>query len=444
LVLDPRWLLLPLAAALACGNSRGVALDDSGGSTASSTGASTSSSSTGTSSSASTGTTSGTTTAGSSSTSSSGSSSSSSTTSSSTSGAPPVAIPLTGCVGLGYSVPVTIGSQSFALSVDTGSTDLAVAQSTCTDCGVSPEYAAPGGSCAGKTSSNYGAGALSGGSWNAQICSADVQVGAEQPPVTISVAGITDQKNFFYDYGCPGTANQGILGLGELGLDTIGTSPTDAYFPALVQQGVPDIVSLLLCSNKGLLWFGGYDPSYASGPPQYTPMSQFYSWAVDLKSIGYGTQDLGGGDSDSIVDTGTWGFYMWHAAYTALVAAVGADPAAATTFGAGTLDATFFSSNGCAAPLGGQTQAQIDAALPPLTLTLPAMSGGTFTLSLPATQSYLAAYPGNGPNQYCAGVADSSMTGNVTLIGGTVLQAYITILDEGAQRIGFAPQSYCP
>jgi hypothetical protein len=299
------------------------------------------------------------------------------------------------------------------------------------------------------TSSNYGSGSQSGGGWTAQICSADVQVGPEMPAVSMKLAGITAQSQFFISYDCPGTLNQGIIGLGPLDLDTIGTASTDAYFPALVQQaGVPDVVALLLCSTKGLLWFGGYDPTYASGPPQFTPMSASASWTIDLLGIGLGTQSLGGADPQSLVDTGTWGFYMASSAYAALVTAVANDPGATAIFGAGTLDATFFSTTyfggDCASPTAGQTQAEIDAALPPLTLTLPALDGGTFALSLPATQSYLAPLPVNGVVQYCSGVADSHPIGDVTILGNSVLQAYITILDEGGRQVGFAPQSFCP
>jgi hypothetical protein len=364
------------------------------------------------------------------------------------SGGGPVAVPLTGCVSIGYSAPVTIGGQTFALSLDTGSADLGVATSTCSDCEISPEYTAPDGSCSGTTSSDYGSGSLSGGSWSAGICTATVQVGAQEPAVAMKIAGITKQSQFFANYDCGGAYNQGILGLGPLDLDTIGSAKTDEYFPALVQQGVPDVLALLLCSNKGTLWFGGYDEAAASGPPQYTPMTMSSAWTVNLLSIGLGAQSLGGADGQSMIDTGTWGFYMPTAAYSALVSAVTADPGATTVFGAGKLSANFFANafdgSGCLAPVGGQSQAQIDAALPPMTLTLPGLSGDPFTLTLPATQSYLAPFSFFGATLYCPGIADNAVIGNVTILGGTVLQAYITILDEGKQQVGFAPQSSCP
>ena len=159
-----------------------------------------------------------------------------------------VAVPLTGCVLIGYSAPVTIGGQTFALSLDTGSADSsALPPAPAATATSRPSTPRPTGSCSGTTSSNYGSGSLSGGSWSAGICAATVQVGAQEPAVTMKIAGITKQSQFFADYDCGGAYNQGILGLGPLDLDTIGSAKTDEYFPALVQQGVPDVLALLLC-----------------------------------------------------------------------------------------------------------------------------------------------------------------------------------------------------
>ncbi len=327
----------------------------------------------------------------------------------------------------------------FELSIDTGSTDTAVALSTCTNCGVTPEYTPISGSCSNRTSSAYGK-----GSWNAEVCFATVSVGAELPDVGIDFGGITSQSQFFIPQDCAGNQAslfQGILGLGPIDLDTIGYSPNDAYFNELVQQGITDTLGVLLCSLGGELWFGGYDAQFASGPPQYTPMSASNFWAVNLSSIGYGTQNLGGGDSASVVDTGTWGFYMSPAAFNALVADIGSDTGTQTIFGQ--LGSSFFNGSSCAVPAGGQSQSQIDAALPPLTVTFPAVAGGSFTLSLPATQSYLMPVSSGGMTGYCFGAGDNSQVNGQTIIGAAALRTNITLFDEGGSQIGFVPQGYC-
>jgi hypothetical protein len=355
-----------------------------------------------------------------------------------------VTIPLTGCPFTAYSAPVTIGGQTFLLQIDTGSTDTGVALATCTNCGVSPpEYDPADGGCSGSTSVTYGS-----GSWQAEVCSASVEVGTELPAVTIDFAGITSQSGFFLDHDCNGNAvpslSQGILGLGPIDLDTLGTNSDDAYFNELVKQGITDTLAVLLCSTDGYLWFGGYDAQYASGSPQFTPMTSSAFWTVSLSSVGLGTASLGGADNQAIVDTGTWGFFMPSSAYAGLVSAISSDDGGAAVFGAGTLSQSFFNQGQCAVPSGGQTQAQIDAALPPMTLTFPRDAGTPITLSLPATESYLAPETTSaGTTYYCAGVADEGAESGLTILGDSVLRANITVFDEGNSQIGFVPQSYC-
>ncbi len=372
------------------------------------------------------------------------SSSSSSGFSSSASGGAFVTIDLTGCPFIGYNAPVTVGGQAFQMGIDTGSTDTGVALSTCTSCGVAPEYSPASGTCSGSTSAQYGS-----GSWDAEVCTATVSVGAELPDVSIYFAGITDQSQFFINTDCAGnpvatSLSEGILGLGPIDLDSIGMSTDDAYFNQLVQQGITDTLAVLLCSANGELWFGGYDSQFASGSPQYTPMNTSSGyWAVSLSSIGLGSTNLGGADPNSVVDTGTWGFYMPTAAFDALVNALSTDSGAASVFGSGAMSSTFFSEGECLSPNGGQTQSEIDAALQPLTLTFPTAAGGSFTLTLPATESYLIPVTSGGVTAYCAGVGDNAMLQGQTIIGDAALRANITIFDEGNTQVGFVPQSYC-
>ncbi len=289
-----------------------------------------------------------------------------------------------------------------------------------------------------------------GSGWDAEVCSATVEVGAEMPAVTIEFAGMTSQTSFFSGANCDGTQattslSEGILGLGPIDLDTIGTNNDDAYFNELVASGVTDTMAVLLCSTDGVMWFGGYDPSYASGSPQYTSMSDNQGWLVSLSSIGLGSTNLGGADSQSVVDTGTSLFYMPTSAFNSLVSALSTDSGATSVFGSGALSSSFFGSQSlnCISPTGGQTQSEIDAALPSMTLTFPGVSGGSFTLTMPATQSYLLPVTSGSSLQYCPGIQDEGAQSGQTIIGDTALRAYITIFDEGNQQVGFAPQSYC-
>jgi hypothetical protein len=325
---------------------------------------------------------------------------------------------------------------------------MGVALSTCSTCGVSPEYSPAGGTCSGTTASDFGS-----GSWKAEVCTASVQVGPEMPAVSMSFAGITSQKEFFIPQDCAGnnvtaSLSEGILGLGPLDLDTIGMTAGDAYFPELVTKGIADSMAVLLCSTNGFMWFGGYDPSYASGSPQYTALVPLSAnspyWEVDLSDVTLGSTDLGGAATGAVVDTGTFGFLMPTAAFDALTTDLSTNAGATSVFGAGKLSKNFFSQGDCATPTGAQTQAESDAALPPMILTFPNSSGvGSFQLTMPATQSYLLPVPSGGSVTYCGVVADNSLAGGLTILGASVLRANITVLDEGNGRVGFIPQTYC-
>jgi hypothetical protein len=362
-------------------------------------------------------------------------------------GGPYVTVPLTGCAFIGYQAEVKIaGSQTFLLSIDTGSTDTAVAASSCSDCGVSPVYMPSAGADTGmNTSTQYGS-----GSWNAEVYSDTVQVGGEVPAVRMDFAGITEQRQFFTNQTCDGSPSatsptQGILGLGPLTLDTIGMSNTDAYFNELVQvAGIPNVFAVQLCALNGNMWFGGYDPGYASGAPQYTPMVSSGYYAVTLSDVGLGGTSLGYSSSDygaAVVDTGTWGFLLPTGAFNALANDIASSSAVSTVFG-GQINANFFDTGNCATP-NGETEAQVNSMLPAMTITFPSTTGGSFTLSYPAARSYLVPITQGGQTQYCAGIGDASSVGT-TILGASALSAFITVFDAANGRVGFAPDPVCP
>jgi hypothetical protein len=354
------------------------------------------------------------------------------------------AITLTGCPLDSYFAPVTIAGQPFTLLLDTGSTDTAVALPTCANCGVSPTLTAPSGSCSTTPDQS-----MLG--WSGVVCSETMSVGGEVPDVTVNLVGINDSGSFFTNVDCTQQpiANgqpphyQGIFGLGPIALATIGHEANDAYFNELVANGVNNQFALLLCSVGGRMWFGGYDPQFANGPPQFTPLSMPMGWQIAVSSIGLGSMNLGAGDPKTIVDTGTQFYSMPTAAYQSLMNQ--ADPGFTAVFGANTLGSIFGGPNSCVVPMGGQTQAQIDAALPPMTMTLPSVGGGSFTLHFAATASYLvpATPAGGGALQYCLAIKDSAKTGGFSLLGGPLMRANITLFDFTNSTLGFVPQSFC-
>jgi hypothetical protein len=78
-----------------------------------------------------------------------------------------------------------------------------------------------------------------------------------------------------------------------------------------------------------------------------------------------------------------------------------------------------------------------------LELTFPSSPSTTFTVDLPATDSYLLEETDSGGNTYyCPGIADSG--GPPAIIGANAMHSLLTVFDRQNQRIGFAPGQGCP
>jgi hypothetical protein len=90
----------------------------------------------------------------------------------------------------------------------------------------------------------------------------------------------------------------------------------------------------------------------------------------------------------------------------------------------------------------GMTAAVVDAKLPHLKLTVPASSGGTFAIDLPASQSYLF---DDGDGSFCLALTSSGTNPSVdgSTIGDTLLAGMLTVIDVEHRQVGFAPQRGC-
>jgi hypothetical protein len=127
------------------------------------------------------------------------------------------------------------------------------------------------------------------------------------------------------------------------------------------------------------------------------------------------------------------------AAENAMLAAINGDTAFQHLFPSQTLAET--SASSCV-KASGVTATIVDATLPPLTVTLPLAGGGSFSLALAPSQSYL--YPAGG-GQFCWAFSSSGKDPAIdgSLIGDTLLAGALTLFDIENQRVGFAPQSGC-
>jgi hypothetical protein len=138
-----------------------------------------------------------------------------------------------------------------------------------------------------------------------------------------------------------------------------------------------------------------------------------------------------------VVDTGTTFFYLPTNMDKSILTAVNGSAGYIALFGA----TKKLKDYGCAKPLvATTTAADIDAMLPPYSMTMPGVNGGAaVTITLKATESYL--YDG-GPDGFCYAIADGG-TQDATTMGDTIMRAFITVIDVANHQVGFAPDKGC-
>jgi hypothetical protein len=334
--------------------------------------------------------------------------------------------------GVAYFANVTLGGdQHFWLDVDTGSTTLGVASATCTTCNVTPGYTPGPGAVDQHNTAMATYGDMSG--WTGENYMDTVKLTGDGGSVSMRLSAITSQNGFFR----PEIPFQGIIGF----LDEWGALPnTDGYMPKRKAGGLSNYFAFQFCQDKGRLWMDSYDPASMAGPVKWTAMpapwflQPFYTVKVSSAKVGTASIGLSGA---AVADTGTTLMIVPKAVETSLITAVTGSAGYKAIFGTQVLDEM-----NCPTP-GTHTRAEIDAMLPPFTVTLPDKAGGSFTLTSPATQSYLFYQAGmNGmPGGYCLGVA--AVANVPTILGDSFMRQFITVFDLANGQIGFAPQQGC-
>ena len=181
--------------------------------------------------------------------------------------------------------------------------------------------------------------------------------------------------------------------------------------------------------------------------PQYTPLiaitddQPFY--AIDIDSMSLDGVTAGSGAAafqEPVVDTGTTYFYLPTSIESALIAALNGSSAFKTMFNNATVkDDPNGTGVGCVTN-ASVTPAMVDAMLPPLKFSMPNKNGGAdITFSVAPLESYL--YDGGG-GQYCLGIDDGG-TQDATTMGDQIMQAFVTIIDQQNNQVGWAPDRGC-
>jgi Eukaryotic aspartyl protease len=358
-----------------------------------------------------------------------------------------------------YVAGITIGgTEEFQVMIDTGSTTLGVASSKCTSCGVTNAYA-PGRTAVDEhatATAVYGSTVTAHG-WSGEIYEDAVSMGGVTPTVPVRFVAIDSANDFYFAQG----RFQGIVGLAPKGRALPGTN---GFLDQLVvATHLPNVLATEMCPTSGMLWLGGYDPSFTTAKPQYTPMPPsspllLNAYPVHLSSItvaGVSIPVASPEEPDSIVDTGTPNFILVSAAFDALAAQIEANHAFQRIFGgpggdAGMADAGAIGgswlSNTTACTAVDETKAELDAALPPLTLVF-GTGPSSISVQTLATESYIRevvlSAGGTCFSPAISGTAPDLLN-KAAVLGTAVLASSIVIVDRENQRVGFAPHTACP
>lgn len=358
-------------------------------------------------------------------------------------GTEPTEVALLGCPQAGYAGAFTIGGSPFQLTVDTGSAELGVASSTCTTCNVSPFYT-PGATAIDEhatVSVSY----VSGTGWSGEIIADDFGVPSSSISAMTRLVAIESQTGgFFTNEGCGfGTVPFAFQGIAGFGPDSLAKPGTDEPMGALASHGVPDVFAFALCGSGGELWLGGVDTSVATGPVQYTPLlnsDNYYGITIDdlqvaATSLGLTSTDIG----DVVVDTDTTEFELPSSVYAKARDAIAGTAYFQAHFGT----SAWFDDAYCTTPLDASppSLAAIDSGLPTFTLAVDDGAGGSFDVTLGATDSYLQPIRKDGVLYYCPEVEENTSGG--TVLGAAVMRSLLVVIDRAATRVGFASYGSC-
>ncbi|CAG8601933.1 7984_t:CDS:2 [Ambispora leptoticha] len=205
----------------------------------------------------------------------------------------------------GYSGPIVIGSQTFTVLFDTGSSDLWVPSKNCTsEACVTDHLFDPSKS---KTYKNigesfdivYGSGPVSGTTGSDDISVADAKVKGQVFGLAITVTDRLAEVGF-----------DGILGMA---FDSLSVIHTKTPFENMVaQKSVTDpVFSFFLVreedktSDKSELTLGGVDNSKFKGDLNFNKVTDPLYWQINLDDVKFDGKSLGIETSSAIIDTGT-------------------------------------------------------------------------------------------------------------------------------------------
>jgi len=308
-----------------------------------------------------------------------------------------------------YIAQVKVGTQTFDLIVDTGSSNTWVGADTKFSKG------STGVSTGKSISVSYGSGSFSGTEYT--------------DTVTVGSATVTSQSIGVASSSTGFSGVDGIFGVGPVDLteDTVsGVSTVPTFLDNLYSAGTisTEVLGVSFAPESGSddddangeLTLGGTDSSKYTGSITYTAKSTSSSvgpyWGVAVSAITYGTTSLGSGSG--IVDTGTTLIYIPTSAYTKFLSASG-----------GKTDSTTGLAKFTTKPTGtfSFTIGGTKFALTPAQYLVPTAQYSNFGIS---------------GSSYYSWINDGGSSGVDFIIGQKFLENYYSVFDTTNSRIGFA------
>lgn len=359
-----------------------------------------------------------------------------------------------------YFIDIDVGtpSQTLQVVVDTGSTTLVLASSTCIlnetkeACsvpiseGLSVGYNMNASSTSSfvecgdtnycKAFESYGDGSSGGGYIVSDVVS--LNYGLSAPSYIANL--LYETNHLGNNQEITSDNSDGILGLAY---PSIGNNGFPSVFDSLVLAGkVDNIFGMDLQVNGGRLDLGKIDTSSCKQPIQYTPIVEEEYYNIQIESITVEGTKATYPDKESqlsIVDSGTTYMLLPDTVYEAVMGGFKKYCNSHSTV------MSLCGSNGllnlpegyCGAITDSDLN-EIKAHYPPITFTFPLSSGGSFSVDI-GGDAYVIYSPYDSPGYpYCATIGIvSSGTDILSILGDSFMKGVYTAFDRENKNIGF-------
>ncbi|KZP23602.1 acid protease [Athelia psychrophila] len=302
-----------------------------------------------------------------------------------------------------YIAKVTVGSQTFDLIVDTGSSNTWV--------GANTKYTGSGTNTGNSVSVSYGSGSFKGTEYTDSVTIGSATVAKQSIGVASSSTGFTSVD--------------GIVGFGPVDL-TESTVDGETTVPTFMDNlSSTEILGVSFApesgssddSANGELTFGGTDSSKYTGSITYTPKSTSGDfgpyWGVTVSSIDLGSTSLAS-SGGAIVDTGTTLIYIPTSAYNKFLSAANG----ATDSTTGLAKFTSKPTDTFSFTIGGTK-----LSLTPAQYLVPSAQYSNFGIS---------------GSDYYSWIGDGGASSVDFIIGQKFLENYYSVFDTANKQVGFA------